>query len=82
MDRESYNNQVRLAIGASYKGGTDAMEPKNLMLIKEYEEAYKIKPSDDEAVADHKRAALKQFIKQNLAAKGAVPKMPSSVVIK
>ncbi len=70
LDRKDYNNQVRLAIGSAYKGGTDAMEPKNLALIKEYEEAYAVEPGDNAAVAEHKRAAVKKFLAANLAAKG------------
>lgn len=63
--RESYNDQVRVSIGAAYKSGTGANEPKNLELIKTYAEPFEVGATDSAELVQQKRENLKKFIRQN-----------------
>lgn len=63
--REAYNDQVRVSIGAAYKSGTGANEPKNMELIKTYAEPFEVRPSDTAEIVKQKRENLKKFIRQN-----------------
>lgn len=78
-EREAYNTRVMVAIGAAYKLGTDAMEPKNRALIEEYAKPYKVTPSDNEEAALYKMKALGKFLSESAASKGAeTPGAPAS----
>lgn len=80
--REAYNDQVRVSIGAAYKSGTGANEPKNLELIKTYAEPFEVNPTDSAALVQQKRENLKRFIRQNtgLAEPAKTPDKKAQVV--
>lgn len=71
--REAYNRRVMVAVGAGYKLGTDATEPKNREMIEKFAEPYEIKPNDTEELALQKMQNLQKFIAESAAAKGATP---------
>jgi hypothetical protein len=77
--REAYNRRVMIAIGAAYKLGTDATEPKNKELIEHFAAPYEIQPSDNKEIALQKMTALRKLLAESAAAKGAqAPAMPAS----
>lgn len=75
---KEYNARVMLAIGAAYKLSTDAMEPKNLSLIKEYADKFEVLPSDNRETALVKMNSLEKFLNDSAEAKGATGNVPLS----
>lgn len=65
LNREKYNNEVKIAVGGGYKAGTDATEPKRLELIEAFAHPFEVQPGDSPEVAQQRRSALQAFIKDN-----------------
>lgn len=80
--RDAYNAQVLIGIGAAYKLGTSATEPKNAHLVEQLSAPFKISASDSEEQATQKQNALKDFLRHNAEAQGVstepTPQMPKS----
>ena len=80
IPREAYNRQVMISVGAAYKLGTDATEPKRKEMLEHFAEPYTIVPSDSEKTATAKMAGLKKLLSEGAGAKGAAaPELPSSL---
>jgi len=75
--RDDWNTQVQIMVGAAYKLGTDATEPKRLETITKYSKPYIIDPDDNEDTARNKMELLKGLVSRNAGAKG-VAIVPSS----
>jgi hypothetical protein len=78
-EREAYNVRAMMAVAAKYKINTDAMEPKNLELLKKYSAPYVIPSGASEDTARNKMALLKRDVGLAARARGVEPSVPAKL---